>query len=247
MYSIFIIFTLFFTLELFGTPPLSLEKIGYKIWENECGCKKYENILFWNQKEPFPSLGIAHFIWLPENVDVPFVESFPEFIQFAAKSGRNPPKWVLSLKNAPWVSRDEFLNDLSSPRMEELKTWLLSTVDLQASFCAHRLDGAIKKILSSLKSTPKEHVEKIYTSLSLTEAGLFAMIDYLNFKGDGLSPKERYQGKGWGLTQVLLGTKEGNIESFKKSAKNVLEERVQLAPKEESHFLKGWLARVERY
>ena len=29
------------------------------------------------------------------------------------------------------------------------------------------------------------------------------MIDYVNFKGDGLKPTERYKGEGWGLLQVL--------------------------------------------
>ena len=50
--------------------------ISKKIYANECGSLE-KNLLFWNKKEDFPSLGIGHFIWYPEGVDPGFEETFP--------------------------------------------------------------------------------------------------------------------------------------------------------------------------
>ena len=34
------------------------------------------------------------------------------------------------------------------------------------------------------------------------------LIDYVNFKGEGVLETERYRGRGWGLLQVLEGMPE---------------------------------------
>jgi len=82
-----------------------------------------------------------------------------------------------------------------------------------------------------------------------TPEGMFAMIDYVNFKGEGLSPKERYNGEGWGLAQVLGGMRTGTPHEFAGSAKRVLTNRVQNAPAErkESRWLAGWSNRCDGY
>ena len=52
------------------------------------------------------------------------------------------------------------------------------------------------------------------------------MIDYVNFKGEGTNPKERYHGEGWGVLQVLDGMERDGANAFGESAARVLARRV---------------------
>ncbi len=79
--------------------------------------------------------------------------------------------------------------------------------------------------------------------------GLYALIDYVNFKGEGTSPKERYNNLGWGLLQVLEtmpGTGDAMSE-FVQAADFVLTRRVQNASRDESRWLPGWRNRLKTY
>ena len=82
--------------------------------------------------------------------------------------------------------------------------------------------------------------------------GIYALIDYVNFKGEGTSSTERYQGKGWGLLQVLMnmsGETDDAVSEFVKAAELVLKRRVDNSPPErnESRWLPGWRARLKTY
>ena len=96
-------------------------------------------------------------------------------------------------------------------------------------------------------------VEKNMTLLRESAAGNFALIDYINFKGDGLNPKERYRGEGWGLLQVLMLMKPADAASappaFAEAAKTVLGLRVRNSPPErgEQRWLEGWRNRCDAY
>ncbi|MBI2362984.1 MAG: hypothetical protein HYV15_06350 [Elusimicrobia bacterium] len=79
-------------------------------------------------------------------------------------------------------------------------------------------------------------------------------MDYVNFKGEGISPSERYQGEGWGLLQVLSGMADSPsgapaVAEFSAAARRVLERRVQLSPpaRGESRWLPGWRKRTLTY
>jgi hypothetical protein len=81
--------------------------------------------------------------------------------------------------------------------------------------------------------------------------GRYALVDYVNFKGEGSRPEERYAGQGWGLAQVLAEMRGGlpaNVD-FAGAAARVLERRVQNAPNErrEQRWLPGWMRRVDSY
>jgi hypothetical protein len=87
-----------------------------------------------------------------------------------------------------------------------------------------------------------------------TPNGTYALIDYVNFKGDGTLATERYQGQGWGLLQVLAGMREvpagqAAAAEFAASAKRMLSRRVANAPAErgESRWLPGWHNRCATY
>ena len=82
------------------------EWIGGKIFYNECGGKE-KCLITWNDGEDFISLGIAHFIWYPENKIGPFDESFPRLLKFMKKKrGRVLPAWLEGDDpRCPWQSR----------------------------------------------------------------------------------------------------------------------------------------------
>ena len=78
--------------------------------------------------------------------------------------------------------------------------------------------------------------------------GFYALMDYVNFKGEGTAITERYRGKGWGLLQVLEQMHDDRepIEAFSEAAVFVLERRVANAPPErnEARWLPGWKNRI---
>jgi hypothetical protein len=84
-----------------------------------------------------------------------------------------------------------------------------------------------------------------------SSAGTFALIDYVNFKGEGTNPRERYEGQGWGLLQVLETMDSGGAApaAFGRAAAQVLERRVKNSPpaRNEAKWLPGWKNRVKAY
>jgi hypothetical protein len=250
---LFLIFTAFLVIpaNAQGLSQPQLERIGRRIWQNECA-GTVEGLTSWNKGEYFASLGIGHFIWYPAGVQGPFEESFPPLVQWLQQSGAPVPPWLLKTKDCPWTSREAFEQDRNSPRQKELRELLSRTVAHQTQFIIHRLAAATPKFKAAAgKAAP--HVERNIAVLQQSAAGNFGLIDYVNFKGEGLNPKERYNGQGWGLLQVLIEMKpasaEGAPAAFAEAAKKVLTRRVQNAPPErkEQRWLEGWKNRCDGY
>jgi len=221
--------------------------LGEKIWKNECG-GTIDGLTHWNKGEEFGSFGIGHFIWYPENSTSPFDQTFPSLIAFLEKEGCTLPAWLKSSSTCPWNSRDQFSKELKSEKMVALRQFLFETKDKQALYIAYRLKDALPKILEDLPEDQKVRVKTNFFTLLADPQGVYALVDYLNFKGAGTSASETYQGRGWGLKQVLMAT-DGKLDSFITSAKKVLTERIDNSPKErgEERWLKGWLARIDSY
>jgi hypothetical protein len=229
--------------------------IGRKIWQNECG-GTIAGLTSWNAGENFASLGIGHFIWYPKDVRGPFEESFPKFVRFAAGKSLRLPK-VTDAEGTtpcPWNSRAEFLSAKNSPEMNELRNFLARSIDLQAGFLVERLQQALPRILAAAPAEERVRLEQQFTRVASTPQGCYALVDYVNFKGEGLLDTERYHGQGWGLFQVLQGM-TGNqsgaaaASEFARSARAILSRRVHNSPPErnESRWLPGWLQRVNSY
>ncbi|MGL5051491.1 MAG: hypothetical protein ACRC6E_12820, partial [Fusobacteriaceae bacterium] len=84
-----------------------LNHVGNLIYKNETGLKR-EFLVHWNKGEEFPSLGIGHFIWYPENFkNGRFDESFPGLIEFYKEKKIEVPN-ILKSRYSPWTSLDEF-------------------------------------------------------------------------------------------------------------------------------------------
>ncbi len=226
------------------------ERIGQKIWRNECAGTR-DGLTSWNKGEDFASLGIGHFIWYPAGQRGPFKESFPALRDYLAAHGSKLPPWLASAGACPWPDRAAFMADFRSKRMEELRSVLASTVGLQARFAALRLEAALPQMLGAAPSSDCEKIRRNFYRVANAPGGLYVLMDYVNFKGEGTSPTERYQGEGWGLLQVLAGMSEAGspTAAFSKSADRVLTRRVELAPsaRGEKRWLPGWRNRVATY
>ncbi len=253
-FSIILIAAILYQFIPSSTPTIKLnhqqaEAIGKKIWLNE-GAGKIENLVVWNKHEDFPSLGIGHFIWFPKGVDSPFEESFPALLAFIKK--KHPiPSWLTSTAKAPWNNREAFYQNINSQEIQDLRELMQSTIHLQVEFIIQRMEAALPKMLNAISNnSKKELIKKRFYRVANTPNGPYALIDYVNFKGEGTSYKERYKNEGWGLLQVLEHMDPDNpdiMSEFSRSADYVLTRRVQNADRDESQWLSGWRKRLNTY
>lgn len=246
---------------LLGAPGFAISlshqetlRIGRRIWKNECD-GTIAGLTSWNTGENFASLGIGHFIWYPAGQEGPFEESFPPFVRFAQGRGAKLPDLLLGPKSqdCPWKSRAEFVAAEKSAPMKQLRTFLADTIDLQADFLVDRLRAALAKILSAAPPAERAAIEQNFNRMANRSHGCYALVDYVNFKGEGILESERYAGQGWGLLQVLAGMSNDSgtspLSEFADSAERVLRARVKNAPpsRSEGRWLSGWLKRVDTY
>lgn len=226
--------------------------IGKKIWQNECG-GTVDGLTTWNAGEEFPSMGIGHFIWYPAGFKGRFEESFPQFIAYARQQGAKPPAVALQ-RHSPWTSKAQFQSAFRSAEMNSLRSWLSNTVPLQTDFIIARSRGALPKVLAAAPASDRARLQANYNKVASTANGTYALIDYVNFKGDGTKTSERYNGKGWGLLQVLGNMKNVSAgqpaaAEFAASAKRMLSRRIDNSPpaRGESRWREGWHNRCNTY
>lgn len=231
--------------------PAQIDRVGKRIWQNECG-GTVAGLTSWNAGEDFASLGIGHFIWYPKGRSGPFEESFPPLLAFLQARGIGVPAWAQG--PCPWGSKAAFDADKNGARQKELRVLLSQTVRQQTEFIMDRMQRALPKMLAETPRGQRASVQMVFQSLAATPEGAFCLIDYVNFKGEGTSAKERYNGQGWGLLQVLQQTGISNHHTplhvqFAAAAKNVLSRRVANAPAErkEQRWLAGWHNRCDGY
>ena len=226
-------------------------KIGRKIWVSECA-GTVEGLTSWNKGESFGSFGIGHFIWYPAGQNGPFEESFPPLLRFLANKGVAIPGWLQTTPDCPWPNRAAFERDLGGSRVADLRTMLKNSVPQQTEFIVARLEAALPKMLA--KTQNKDLVRGRFYAVAESSNGIYALIDYVNFKGEGVKATESYKGQGWGLLQVLenmQGQPRGAAaaKEFSASATRTLKRRVANSPpaRNESRWLPGWTNRTTGY
>lgn len=223
-------------------------EIGRRIWKNECA-GTVSGLTSWNKSEEFPSLGIAHFIWYPAGRSGPFEESWPGLARFLKTQNAPVENWMLGA--CPWKTRDAFMADLNGPRLTALRTMLSQTVAPQARFAAMRMETALPKMLAATPSAQRTKIEANFRRVAAEPLGFYALMDYVNFKGEGVNPAERYNGQGWGLLQVLetMPSAGNALPEFARAADAILTRRVRNAPpaRNEAKWLPGWRNRLQTY
>lgn len=254
--------SLLFSLQLVScadSQPLQISQaerdaISAKIYHNECASKP-ACLTSWNNHENFASMGIGHFIWYPLGVERRYHESFPDFVDYARSRGARLPPWLQYPGRCPWRSKAEFEDARFSPRMIELRDFLEDNVTLQSDFMLLRLENALTSVEKGALYNDRKAVRLQLKRLKQTPQGRYALIDYVNFKGEGLKPSERYNGQGWGLLQVLMlmplnQDPSSAAQDFAKAADHALTRRVANAKKmgkPEHQWLPGWRKRVYSY
>jgi hypothetical protein len=231
--------------------------IGRKIWHNECG-STVNGLTTWNVGEEFPSMGIGHFIWYPASFKGRFRESWPQFLAFAKAQGTPPPAFTHG--PCPWETKAAFERDFNGQRLNELRRWLMTHITLQTEFIIQRSLAALPKVLEAAPASERARIEANYHKVAATPHGVYALIDYVNFKGDGTMESERYKGQGWGLMQVLGHMRNvpagpaavsgpAAAKEFAHTAIRMLERRIDNSPPErgEARWRKGWQNRCMTY
>jgi hypothetical protein len=112
------------------------------------------------------------------------------------------------------------------------------------------LEQALPKMLEAVQSGDREKVRANFDRLAAEPEGLYALVDYVNFKGEGTLTSERYHGQGWGLLQVLEEMGKGSARpEFCRAADRVLTRRVANSPpgRNEQRWLPGWRNRIRTY
>ncbi|MDQ6956581.1 MAG: hypothetical protein Q9M21_05225 [Mariprofundaceae bacterium] len=242
-----------FALEISKTEAMHIGKL---IFHNECA-SKIACLTSWNKGEDFASLGIGHFIWYPEGVrkaEKRFDESFPKLLELMQKEDVKIPLWLQKQHGNPWKNREQFKKSKNTNKMREFHDFLLQTTAFQVKFMQNRLKNALPSILTHLPASQHAHIQEQFQHVANSPMGFYALMDYVNFKGEGIKISERYQGKGWGLLQVLehmQSTQAGftAIQDFSASAAYILEQRVALSPpsRGEKRWLAGWKKRLQTY
>lgn len=227
---------------------VNTQELGMRIWRNECA-GSINGLVSWNTGENFPSLGIGHFIWYPSGVRERFAESLPQFVRFARAKGVQVP--ALFDGSAPWRNKTEFERDRSG-KADAMRRWLAANVDIQTRFIIARSRAALPGMMQ--QSRNPEGVRARYNELSRSTQGMYCLVDYVNFKGEGTKADERYNGSGWGLLQVLeemrgVPTGRAATAEFSRAASAVMRRRVANAPaaRGEQRWLQGWLNRCATY
>jgi hypothetical protein len=175
-------------------------------------------------------------------------------LAYIQQRGAKVPEWLLQTKDCPWTTKEEFEAQRHSERMTSLRVFLKDTIDKQAEFAAKRLSESLPKMTEHLTSEQRLHVERQFQRVAQSPGGYYPLMDYVNFKGEGIKESERYQGEGWGLLQVLLGLKgtepgQDALDEFAGVSARILTRRVELSPpaRNEARWLKGWINRCNTY
>jgi len=256
--------------------PESAKVIGKKIWQNECG-GKISGLTSWNKGENFASLGIGHCIWYPAGKQDVFEESFPKLLQYMHARHIIVPRWLdkPNIPACPWQSREEFLRAIQNnePRLRELRQFLINTIPEQTQYLIHRLETVLPQILELVPIRECPNIRHEIEQLVQTPIGIYALVDYVNFKGDGIAEykkcpsqharietknltTEQVYACGWGLLQILREMQYApknltSNEAYVWAASEALKRRVAHAPLArkayEERWLIGWLKRINSY
>jgi hypothetical protein len=247
-----------------GMPNLSsgeVRKIGDQIFKNESG-GDINKLVHWNKGENFASMGIGHFTWYPAGRKQRFGNTFPGMLTYLESRGIHLPLWVKHAKysGAPWRTRSQLMREKNNPQVQVLQRMLYETRYLQTEYIMLRAQRAMPKLVTTAPTHLRPLVANNLNAVANSHGGWYPLIDYVNFKGEGLSRAGGYRNRNgsgkqnWGLLQVLeemrpVSPGQGALNEFADAAMRVLNRRVRNSdPKRnEKRWLAGWNNRISTY
>jgi hypothetical protein len=244
--------------QMTGMPELStaeLRTIGDQIFKNEGG-GNVNNLVHWNDGENFASMGIGHFTWYPSGNPARFGNTFPDLLHYMQARGVQLPGWLqqASYQGAPWQNKAQLMQAKQTPQVQELQNLLYQTRLLQVQYIVDRTRRAMPKLVNASPEQVRPRINNNLNAVANTPGGWYALIDYTNFKGEGLNRSGGYNGQNWGLLQVLEEMRPSQpgqqaLHEFADAAMRVLERRVRNSPpaNNERRWLAGWSNRVNTY
>lgn len=239
-------------------PQLSqteLRLIADKIFRNEGG-GNYNNLVHWNDGEDFASMGVGHFTWYPTGRPTRFGNTFPELLGYMQQNGVQLPAWLQQARyqGAPWRNKAELMYAKQSGQIQELQSLLYQTRLLQAAYIVERARRAMPQLVNAAPAHSRAKVAQNLNAVANTPGGWYVLVDYINFKGEGLNISGGYRGQNWGLLQVLEEMQPASagqqaLHSFADAATRVLVRRVRNSPpaRNEARWLAGWSNRINTY
>ena len=129
-----------------------------------------------------------------------------------------------------------------------------STINLQTNFMIDQLYKKWPAIVQAAPAKQRPALIKRFNLMRSSLLGTYALIDYLNFKGDGLNPLEAVNNQRWGLLQVLLimpadVNQQNAPAAFSLAASKILLRLIENSAPDYTRikFLNGWIKRVSTY
>jgi hypothetical protein len=201
-------------------------------------------------------MGIGHFTWYPSGRRNRYGNTFPGLLDHLQKNGVQLPVWVQKARHsgAPWRTKNELKYAKNSPQVREFQNLLYKTRYLQASYIFERAKRAMPRLVKATPQHLRAHVAQNLNAVANTRGGWYALIDYVNFKGEGLNRRGGYKGQNWGLLQVLENMRPSQpgqmaLNNFADSAIQTLTRRVRNSnpSRGEARWMRGWTIRCNTY
>jgi hypothetical protein len=225
-----------------------LHAIALQIELNETGGNQ-EALVYWNESETFPSLGLGHAIWVQkENVEAlnRYGTFFPRLVKRIRDNGHALPDFLEKLApdyDCPWPDRATYVKTAEIIRQrQEMLNLMIRTKKEQIVLILDRFLDAEKRYSNEPNF---ELIQPLIAELKKTPQGWYALLDYVNFKGEGSDKAESY-----GLKNALVaGAKSKETTPGAKIAKGceiVLVGRISREPDVAQHR-EGWVKRCQTY
>jgi len=222
--------------------------IGLKIAKNQ-GITHPTKQISWHIDNKYASLGIANFIWFPE-IPVSTQPSFNGLLKYISQT-QGLPVWLVDKDYPPWSSRQDYLSSKHDLFKRQLNDFLQKNIDTQTQYLIIFLEARLPKMLDQIKSPfAKMHLYENFYHIAMEKNGVYALIDYFVFQGDGIYASDRYRNQGWGLLQVLdnmKGKSNNLLREFIYSANLLLTRRIANGSSEEEEQLANWRIRLNTY
>ena len=95
----------------------------------------------------------------------------------------------------PGFTKQQLERVKHTPQIQQLINYLYQTRGLQAEYIVERSKRALQRFVNTTPAHLKQRVGQNINALASTRGGWYPLIDYVNFKGEGLNRTGGYRGQ----------------------------------------------------